>query len=82
VDWANGKNVIKNATLFQWYQRLIRLRDTFDKITFEHIYRDNNLAADSLSKAGITMAEGILWYKDASNMEPDGWITLNIYNSG
>jgi len=81
VDWMNGKNVIKNAALNHWYQRTVCLRDTFAHITLEHFYREYNMATDSLSKDGINMEEGIMWYKDASNVDTGGWDILNNYTT-
>lgn len=37
------------------------------------------MIADSLSKDGINLEEGILWYKDARSIDIEEWEVLNIY---
>ena len=78
IDWVNGKTVIKNSTLLHWYQRTVHLKGTFTHINIQHIYRDHNGTADALSKEGIPLEEGIIWFID-KNSEQLEWETHNIY---
>lgn len=54
IRWMQGRNQIQWAGLFNLATHLRVLSNTFDKISFEHIYRQHNVQADTLSKVGLT----------------------------
>jgi len=78
IDWINGENHIRNSALFHWLQRISNFRDTFHSITFQHQFREYNAMADSLSKEGLNMEEGLLMVKEASD-NTGNWESHNIY---
>jgi len=79
IDWINGKSQIMNTTLTHWHQRVVYLKEAFAHITIQHIYREHNMLADTLSKDGLTLEEGYLWYIDVNSSDIDEWEILNIY---
>lgn len=38
------------------YQEVLNLKSYIDKVSFYHVYRERNMLADSMSKAGLQMA--------------------------
>jgi hypothetical protein len=52
VDWANGKNHLKNLIL---RPTMLRVSEVFSEINFIHIYSEFNSHADNLSKDALTM---------------------------
>jgi len=79
IDWINGKAQIMNTALTHWHQRTVYLKEAFAHITIQHFYREHNMLADSLSKEGLILEEGILWYKDVNSTDIEEWEILNIY---
>ena len=63
IDWINGKTPIRNVTMLHWYQKICDYRSNFKEISFQHIYREYNNMADTLSKEALTLGDGILLLK-------------------
>jgi len=55
-DWITCKAYVNNLILLQWGQRTLGCKNSFDRITFQHIYREINHIADmyTMSKLGTT----------------------------
>ena len=51
----NDKNHIVTNSLFHLARQLEDIKDNFQDITFQHIFREHNLEFDQLSKEGISM---------------------------
>jgi len=79
IDWINEKSNIRNTMLSHWDQRIIKIRDTFTRITIQHLFREYNDTTDSLSKEGLILEEGTLLYKEVSIPDTHMWETLIIY---
>jgi len=60
INWILGKCINKARNLSHRCNRIKEQIKSFDLIKFEHIYREHNMVADSLSKKGLDCAEGIL----------------------
>lgn len=60
MNWANGKNRIKNLGWSPIMYRVSKVKIQFIEISLTHIFREFNLQADSLSKDALLMHEGIL----------------------
>jgi len=78
IDWINDISLIRNFVLSHWHQRIIQLRDSFNKITIQHQYREHNFIADILSKEGLILEEGTLLVKEVNN-DTGNWVIHNIY---
>ncbi len=48
VKQMNGEYRVKNEGLRPLYQQAVKLRAQFDKVTFKHVYREQNAQADAL----------------------------------
>ena len=67
VDWANGRVQI-NAPHLQYMMAAIRdLVTSFKSVSFEHIYRELNMEADSLSKLALALQPGIIEVEEMTN---------------
>ena len=48
-----GEYKVKSSSLIEYYQQAKLLESYFDKIVFEHVYRDKNKRADELSNMAL-----------------------------
>lgn len=48
VKQMNGQYRVKNEGLLPLYRQAVKLREAFEKVTFKHIYREQNAQADAL----------------------------------
>ena len=55
IDWLRGKGRIQVISLDCWKDNLIALISSFQKVSFSHVYREDNQMAKSLSKLALTM---------------------------
>ena len=78
INWINDVTHIRISTLCHWHQRIIHLKDSFNKITIQHHYREHNYIIDILSKEGLLLEEGNLLVKEISN-DTGNWVLHNIY---
>jgi ribonuclease HI len=53
IEWINLKGNLHSANLECWKQKTKDLAKTFNDIRFQHIYREHNKEADSLSKRAL-----------------------------
>jgi ribonuclease HI len=56
TDPVNKACDIKNGTMDAYSTKVRKLEAHFDGLEFQHVYRDNNVAADVLSKLGSKRA--------------------------
>lgn len=59
VKQINGQYKVKNAGLKPLYADVMRLANQFEKITFQHVYRTDNTAADAVVNQTIDQALGL-----------------------
>jgi ribonuclease HI len=52
IDWLRGKGRLQVISLDCWKDRITALITSFQKISFDHVYREENQVADSPFKAG------------------------------
>lgn len=50
IDWMCGKGRLQVISLDCWKERVSILISSFQKITFDYVYREGNREADNLSK--------------------------------
>jgi len=79
IDWINGKAAIRNSTLLHWYQKICQLKELFEQISFQHIYREHNSKADLLSKEALNLGDGILLMKIEEVGAVHSWEQHTIY---
>jgi ribonuclease HI len=53
VKQMNGQYRVKNADLKELFDRAQTLKDTFDKVTIKHVYREENERADKLCNEAL-----------------------------
>ena len=58
INWAAGKFRLLNIELALILRDVISIADYFDTVSFRHVYREWNTAADALAKAGGRILEG------------------------
>jgi ribonuclease HI len=54
IDWLNDKGSLQTISIDCWKNRIKELFKFFSAITFAHVYREENLEADFLSKKALT----------------------------
>jgi hypothetical protein len=67
INWLKKEGSLQVSTLEGWKARILKLTGSFCKITFQHIYRNFNIEADSLSKQALEDTEGNLYYQKWTN---------------
>ena len=55
IDWATGKNYIRDPHLKNLLKAIRALQPNFDAFHFNHIYREYNMEADTLSKQALAI---------------------------
>jgi len=58
INQINGLYKVKNAKLFDLYDKVIELKNNFEEISFNHVYRTYNKRADELSNLAIIAVSG------------------------
>ena len=53
IKQMKGEYKVKSSSLIEYYQQAKLLESYFDKIVFEHVYRDKNKRADELSNMAL-----------------------------
>jgi hypothetical protein len=60
IDWLKKEGSLQVGTLEGWKARILKLMGRFHNLAFQHIYRNFNKEADSLSKQALEDIEGNL----------------------
>jgi len=60
INWLLGSSMMHASNLTHRGSRIKDLMKQFEHIHFQHIFREHNMEADSLSKKGISCPEGWL----------------------
>ena len=56
IKQMKGEYKVKSSSLVEYYQQAKLLESYFDKIVFEHVYRDKNKRADELSNMALELS--------------------------
>lgn len=56
IKQMKGEYKVKSSSLVEYYQQAKLLEKYFDKIAFEHVYRDKNKRADELSNMALDLS--------------------------
>jgi ribonuclease HI len=79
IDWLRGKGRLQVITLDCWKDRLTALINHFHKISFAHVYRDDNKVVDSLSKQALNRDPGKLIYFQCVEEHEGPHMFLDLY---
>jgi len=63
ISWFNEKQKLDILSFSFWKRKIQELKKDFSKITAAHIFRENNLKADFLSKKALQADEGLLSWR-------------------
>ena len=58
INWASGKYRLLNIELAMILWDVHCVTDSFEYVSFKHIYRERNYSADALAKVGGSILEG------------------------
>ena len=58
INWINKPQRCKNTSLDALVEEVRKLLANFDSLSLKHVYREQNMEANRLSKAGISLARG------------------------
>jgi hypothetical protein len=62
IDWLNNIGSLQAISIECWKDRVKDLINYFSVITFAHVYREENQAADTLSKKALSERTGAIAY--------------------
>ena len=62
IDWINHNCSLKVTNLMGWMSKIRDLSHSFKDIKFDHIYREENMESDALSKLALQVLEGKIHY--------------------
>jgi ribonuclease HI len=62
IDWLKGLADFQVAVLGCWKERTKEAAQLFKKLSFQHIFREENSEADSLSKIALNLPSGQICY--------------------
>ena len=64
INWAKDESTLTIVNLEAWCNNIKKLISWFTSVDFNHVYREYNRRADSLSKDGLLLAPGHLTYME------------------
>jgi ribonuclease HI len=53
IEWLNGRGNLNAYALLGWMNMIKALNKLFKNINFDHIYKEQNMIADALSKKAL-----------------------------
>jgi len=78
IDWMRDKGWLQVISLDCWKERVRALITYFQKITFDHVFREGNREAD-LSKLALQKIPGKLTYYQCIEMHEGPHLSLDLY---
>jgi ribonuclease HI len=79
IDWLKGMGHLQVVALECWKDRIKEITKHFQKITYEHVYREGNTVADSLSKRALQQVPGKIIYYMCEEGHEGPLQFLNLY---
>jgi ribonuclease HI len=79
IDWINQSNKLQVTSLLGWKTKIRELIAHFMDIKFTHIYREENMEADALSKLALQVPEGRIFYNKWQDGHEGPPLTLQLY---
>lgn len=74
INWENKQAKLENTQLYHWCSRIAFLVSHFVDLSINHVYRENNDVADTLSKEALDGDPGVLLWEE--------WIHGSCAHSG
>jgi hypothetical protein len=62
IDWLSRKGSLQVISLDCWKDKITDIFTSFQNISFNHVYREENKEADNLSKQALSRDPGKLIY--------------------
>ena len=59
INWENDKETLSTLDLDYWCDSIMDLKSSFLSLDFQHVCREHNKRADSLSKKALPMDSGL-----------------------
>jgi ribonuclease HI len=72
INWMRKTQLCHNINLSSILDEVFLIANIFTNLSFQHVYRERNVATDTLSKEGTLMALGqwhVIEYKDGQGFE-------------
>jgi len=79
IEWLQEKVHLQVVTLDCWKDRITVLIKQFHKITFAHVYREDNKVVDSLSKQALHKDPGKIIYFQCVEEHEGPHMFLDLY---
>jgi ribonuclease HI len=79
IDWLHRKGRLQVISLNCWKDKIMALINSFQKISFDHVYREENQVADSLSKQALTRDLGKLTFFQCIEEHEGPHLSLDLY---
>ena len=79
VDWLNHKCNLYVTSLMGWMEKIRILITLFKDIRFEHIYKEENVEADTLSKQALQVPEGRIHFNKWQEGQEGPPLSLRLY---
>jgi ribonuclease HI len=79
IDWILGKGQLQVLSLDCWKDSITELITTFQNISFDHVYKVENQAPDSLSKLAPTREPGKLTYFQCIEENEGPHLSLDLF---
>jgi len=78
IEWLNRRGTLQAIALECWKERIKETLLHFRDITFTHIYREENMVADTLSKKALSNMLGYIAYNqwEDGNEGPTHYLNL------
>jgi ribonuclease HI len=62
IDWLKGKGRLQVVALECWKDRIKEISKLFQKIIYDHVFKEGNVVADNLSKQALQQEPGKIIY--------------------
>ena len=79
INWAKDESTLVIVNLEAWCNNTKKLFSSFTSMDFNHVYREYNMRADSLSKDGLLMAPGHLTFTEFCKGDIYGEVNLQLF---
>jgi len=66
INWIQGRCSLKVPTLCNWIELIHNILPSFSAVSFQHVFREQNMEADALSKAGLSLCPGFMFFEKLS----------------
>ena len=79
INWAKEVSTLSIVSLEAWCENIRKLMTSFSSLVFNHVYREHNERAYSLSKEGLQLASCHLTFTEICEGEVYGEVALQLF---